>query len=66
MAIQLKRAILVEQVYTDQVETTESPDSATHTKGASQGKIKPVVIETSGEEDTAVLVLCASRTHEML
>jgi hypothetical protein len=63
--MQLKTAILVEQVYTDQVET-ESPDSATHTKRASQGKIKPVVIEMSGEEDTAVLVLCDSRTHEML
>jgi hypothetical protein len=57
--------MLVEQVYTDQVET-ESPDSATHTKTASQGKIKPVVIEMSGEEDTAVLVFCDSRTHETL
>jgi hypothetical protein len=45
---------------------TESLYSATHTKRAGKGKINPVVIEMTGEEDTVVPVLCDSRTREML
>jgi hypothetical protein len=46
----------------EQVET-EISDSATHTKRVSRGKIKPVAVEVSGDEDTVVSVLWDSRAH---
>ena len=53
---------LVEQHWYEQIET-EISDFATHTKRVSPGKIKPVAVEVSGDENTAVSVLWDSRAH---
>jgi len=49
-------ATLVERHFYEQVET-EISDFATHTKRVSPGKIKPVAVDVSGDENTAVSVL---------
>lgn len=51
---------LVEQV------ETEISDSATNTKRVSPGKIQPVAVEVSCEEDAVVFVLWDSRAHWVL